>query len=98
MKFHDVYKANTITDSVIMCKHELAADRLDGKGITRGILKNPQSLCSSGAFISKPQFYFQLWNQTAFVRKLLDNDTYGFQEMGLGREYVRLWMWDMDIK
>lgn len=84
MKFHDVYEANTMTDSVIMCKHDLAADRLDGKGITSRILKNLQSLCSSGTLISKPQFCFQLWNQTAFVRKLLDNDT-----MRLSRDRVR---------
>ena len=60
LSFYHEQKAYTITDSVIIYKYDLAVDILEGKGITRRILMNSQSLCTLGTVISKSQFSFQL--------------------------------------
>lgn len=49
---------NTTADSVITCKYGLSVDMLEGKGITRGILRNSQSLCALKKVIRSLSFVF----------------------------------------
>lgn len=58
LSFYHEQKANTTIDSVTTYKYDLAVDTLDGKGVTRGILMNSQSLCTSGMAISMSELLF----------------------------------------